>query len=131
MPFTDAHFLMALVGAERDNEADAYRRSIGEFASSDDSDAAKVTQEIGVPLAEALCAYGANDYAAAAGKLYQIRHDLAPLGGSHAQQDVFHQILIDAATKAGKTDMARSLLRERCFVRSGSSWAPQRLASLQ
>ncbi|MGI9423433.1 MAG: tetratricopeptide repeat protein [Hyphomicrobiaceae bacterium] len=130
MPFTDAHFLMALIGADRRTEADDYRRSLVTFASDNDDDAANVTRQIGIPLANALSAYGAGRNAEAADTLYTIRHDLAPLGGSHAQQDVFHQILIDAATKSGKTDMARSLLRERSIVRPGTTWAEKRLAAL-
>jgi tetratricopeptide (TPR) repeat protein len=130
MPFTDAHFLMALAGSGRSADADAYRNSLQGYAAEGGDDAAAVTRDIGLRLADALCAYGAGRNAEAADTLFEIRHDLAPIGGSHAQQDVFHQIMIDAATSAGKTDMARSLLRERTLLRPGSTWAPQRLAAL-
>ncbi len=130
MPFTDAHFLMALAGAGKNDDTESYRQSIMAFGEDESSDAAEVTREIGVPLANALCAYGASRYAEAADILYGIRHNLAPIGGSHAQQDVFHQIMIDAATQAGKTDMARSLLHERMMLRPGTLWASERLAAL-
>jgi len=131
MPFTDAHFLLALVGASKGDGADSYRRSLAEFAKQDGVDAAEVTRDIGLSLANALCAYGEGRHGEAADTLFGIRHELAPLGGSHAQQDVFHQIMIDAAMTAGKADMARSLLNERTLLRPGSAWAPERLAALQ
>jgi len=130
MPFTDAHFMIALTGAGRNDDADSYRCSCERFGESESNDAAHVTREIGVPLADALCAYGAGRYGEAADTIYAIRHDLAPIGGSHAQQDIFHQIMIDAAVQAGKTDMARSLLNERTMLRPGTSWAERHLAAL-
>jgi len=130
MPFTDAHFLMALAGAGKNDDAENYRQSIASFAESSTSDAAKVTSEIGAPLADALCAYGADRYGEAADTMYAMRHQLAPLGGSHAQQDIFRQIMIDAAMQAGKADMARSLLNERAMLRPGTSWAKERRAAL-
>ncbi|MEO1608754.1 MAG: tetratricopeptide repeat protein [Pseudomonadota bacterium] len=131
MPFTDTHFVMALIGAGRLNDAAKYRQSFAAFAENEQNDAAQVARNIGVPLANALYAYGEKHYGEAADTIYAIRHDLAPIGGSHAQQDIFHQILIDAATQAGKVDMARSLLNERTFLRPGTSWAYERLAALQ
>ncbi|RME99634.1 MAG: tetratricopeptide repeat protein, partial [Alphaproteobacteria bacterium] len=50
--------------------------------------------------------------------------------GSHAQQDVFQQLLIDAMMKAGQKALAGSLLHERQVLRPGSRWAEQRLAQL-
>jgi hypothetical protein len=101
-----------------------------QFAKTGEGDAAAVTDRITVPLAEGLLAYGQGKYAAAGEALYALRHDLGPLGGSHAQQDIFHQLLIDAMMKAGRTETARALLSERLVLRPGSDWAREKLAAL-
>lgn len=131
MPFTDAHFMLALIGAKRLDAARSYLASLKRFASSGTSEAARVTGEVTVPLAEALLAYGERRYADAGDGLHAIRHGLAPLGGSHAQQDVFHQTLIDAMMRSGRDSTARALLAERQVLRPGSGWARERLAALQ
>ena len=95
-----------------------------------DSDAAKVTGVLTIPVAEALLAYAEGDYGKAVDGLAPIRHDLTPLGGSHAQQDIFQQILIDAAMRAGRTALSRSLLVERKVLRPASQWAEDRLQTL-
>jgi len=130
MPFTDAHFMLALVGAKRHNDAAAYLASQKAFGQSDEGDAASTTRELGVPLSEGLLYYGKGAYAQATDKLLAIRNELAPLGGSHAQQDVFQQVLIDAAIKAGRNDLAGHLLRERTILRPNSHWAPEKLAQI-
>jgi hypothetical protein len=130
MAFTDAHFMMALAAAGRAEAASAYRGSLERFAAEGGSDAATVARSHTVPVAKALEAYGEGRYEAAAEGLYTLRHGLDPLGGSHAQQDIFHQIMIDAAMRAGRTALARSLLAERKVLRPGSRWADARLAAL-
>ena len=41
-----------------------------------------------------------------------VRHGLWQIGGSHAQQDVFFQMLFDATLKTKQTNAANTLLRE-------------------
>ncbi|RMF04260.1 MAG: tetratricopeptide repeat protein, partial [Alphaproteobacteria bacterium] len=94
LPFTDAHFMLALVGGGRLEAAHRYIESLQAFAASSDSEAAQVTGRLTLPLAQALLAYGEGRYGEAADGLYALRHELGPLGGSHAQQDVFQQLLI-------------------------------------
>jgi len=131
LPFTDAHFMLALIGAKRLDAARSYIASLKRFAASSGSEAARVTGEVTVPLAEALLAYGEGRYAEAGDGMHAVRHNLGPLGGSHAQQDVFHQTLIEAMTRAGRESTARALLAERNVLRPGSDWARDRLAALQ
>src|SRR3546814_16662697 len=42
-----------------------------------------------------------------------IRYRIQRVGGSHAQRDVFHQMLIESALRAGRAPIARALLPER------------------
>ncbi len=130
MPFSDAHFMLALVGAGRHEAARGYLSSLQAFSSSADSEVSDVTANVTVPLCEGLLAYGEGRYEDASGILYDLRENLAPMGASHAQRDVFQQLMIDAVTRAGKLDAARALLKQREVQRKGSNWARERLNAL-
>lgn len=130
LPFTDLHFMMSLTGAGRHDAAARYLASLEAFSREAAPDAAAVTASLGLPVAEALLAHAKGEYGTCADLLYPLRQSLAPLGGSHAQQDIFHQILIDAAIRDGRRDLARSLLAERSSLRPGGRWTRERLHSL-
>ena len=130
MPFTDAHFMLALVGAGRLEAARSYLASLKTFAREGGNDAAKVTNDVLVPLCEGLLAYGEGRDTEAADILCAFDHDLSPLGASHAQRDIFQQIKIDAVTRAGRYDVARGMLEARDRQRPGSHWARDKLESL-
>jgi len=51
-----------------------------------------------------------------------LRYDLRYVGGSVAQQDVFHRLLVLAAVRAGRLDVARSMMSERSADRPNSVW---------
>jgi hypothetical protein len=128
MAFTDAHYMMALVGAGRLDAARHYLDSLREFASSGRTDAARVAAALTVPLAEALLDYGEARYAPAAMRLAGLIDALAPLGGSHAQQDIFRQILIDAAIRGGCDDLAAEQARIRLTQQPKLRWLRRRPA---
>ncbi len=130
MPFTDAHFMLALVGAGRFEAARGYLASLQAFSRGAGNEVSDVTREHTVPLCEGLLAYGEGCYEDAFGILYGLRDNLSPMGASHAQRDVFQQLMIDAVTRAGKNDTARTLLEERDRLRGGSNWARERLSAL-
>jgi len=100
------------------------------FSKEEAPDAAPITASLGLPVAEALLAHAKGEFGKCADLLFPVRQSLASLGGSHAQQDVFHQILIDAAIRDGRRDLARSLLAERASLRPGGRWTRERLHSL-
>lgn len=129
LPFTDAHFVLALIAARHFDEARRYLASQQAFAAGS-SDAALVTRDVGVALTQGLIAYGEGREDSAVELITSVRDRLWALGGSHAQQDIFRQILIDAAERAGKADLARSLLVERSGLMRGSRWGDARLAAL-
>jgi len=129
MPFTDAHFMLALTGAGRNEAARDYLASLKDFARSGDSEICSVTDGVSVPLCEGLLAYSEGRYDVAADTLHELG-DLSPMGASHAQRDIFQQILIDAVMRAGRDAIARELLEQRNVLRPGSEWARIRLKSL-
>ena len=54
-----------------------------------------------------------KDFGRAVDLLHPVRYDIQRIGGSHAQRDLFAQLLIDAAVKAQRIPLARALLAER------------------
>ena len=64
-------------------------------------------------MVEALAAFGQGDYEAAAEGLSDVRDLIVTLGGSNAQRDVFEETLVEASLRAGRTEEALELLRER------------------
>ena len=79
-------------------------------------------------MADGIAAYGAGDYASAAAKLSSVRYKWSAIGGSHAQRDVFQQILIDATIRSGDTRQAKALLAERTGLRPKSAFDWERLS---
>ena len=65
------------------------------------------------PVVEALSAFGQGDYETAANGLSEVRDLLVTLGGSNAQRDVFEETLVEARLRAGQTEQAMELLKER------------------
>ena len=65
------------------------------------------------PVVEALSAFGQGDFDSAAEGLSGVRDLLVTLGGSNAQRDVFEETLVEARLRAGQTEAAMELLRER------------------
>ena len=118
MAFDDVHAMMAFVGAGRDDEADAALRAMA-YAADGPGDNAGATRDVGLPVAEALRAFGAGDAAQAVERLRAVRNGAARFGGSHAQRDVLDLTLIAAARAAGEGSLERALLAEREAARPG------------
>ena len=76
LAFIDCHFVAALAAAGRMQAA----REMAEAMAA----AGGVFAHVGAPVAEALIAHRAEDYAGAARLLKGVRKDMATLGGSHA-----------------------------------------------
>ena len=117
--FTDAHTMFPLARTQRP-EADTYLRSLETFKSEPSSYAASVTGSLVLPIAQAISAYYAQDFDKTIELLQPLRTRNQPIGGSHAQRDVFHQLFLEAAIRAGRFDLARNLAMERVTLRSGS-----------
>ncbi len=78
-----------------------------------------------VPVCEAILAHGRGDCGRAVELLLPLRHAFIAMGASHAQRDVFHQYLIEAAIRDGRLALARALLSERTLAKpnSAGTWA--------
>lgn len=76
-------------------------------------------QTVGIPAACAVMAHARGDYDVAAEKLASVRSLIWKVGGSHAQRDLFEQILLDARLRSGQWDAARKTLEQR------RQWEPE------
>ncbi|HKK29165.1 MAG TPA: tetratricopeptide repeat protein, partial [Alphaproteobacteria bacterium] len=130
LPFADAHYMLALAG--RDGErAEGLLDSISAYTDAYDNAMADIYRRVGLPLAEAIEAYGRGAYAETVDLLLPIRYSVVEIGGSHAQRDVFHQLLIQAARRAGRYKLARALLLERTALKPFSAQAWRELDAVQ
>ena len=112
-PFTSAHFaaIMAAVGDEK--ACDDLIENMQSFSQESTHSLAPRYVDAGLPAARAAIAHRRGDFTAVIEELLPKRHLLWQMGGSHAQQDFFFQMLIDAAYKSKRGDLVAELLDER------------------
>jgi len=122
LAFADAHYMMAMAADGRINAAEAMIDSMTSHAEAAGGMTATIHGEIGAPLCAAILAYSCGDFGRVVELLQPLRYDLRYLGGSVAQQDIFHRILISATVRGGRLDIARSLMSERSADRPSSVW---------
>ncbi len=118
--FNDAHAVLALTAAGRPAEAEAVAGALRRAAGAAAGDNARMSRAVGLPLAEAVMAFGRGDYAAATATLLGLRERAHLFGGSHAQRDVIHQTLAEAALRAGDGALAAALAAERLDLKPRS-----------
>ena len=58
--------------------------------------------------------------------IWPVRYDIRLIGGSHAQRDVFEEMLVDASLKGNDPRISRALLAERTARKPNSAWSWQR-----
>lgn len=119
--FADLHYLLALVGGNRDM---AVRRMMGRLhRDAQRTDAGEMQARMahpGLAAATGLEAFGEGDYRTAFLNLSQARRSMQTIGGSHAQRDVFERLTIDAGIRSGFLDEAETMLQERSGQRAGT-----------
>lgn len=131
LTFADLHYLMALLGAGRDEPAEALTLQLIDRSRAARSDAghepeqARALARGGAAAAEGLMAFARGD-ADAAWAAWQRVADLSPVGGSLAQRDVFDRSAVDAALAAGDDAAATRRLNTRLDRQPGDVWAKDR-----
>ena len=117
-PFFDAHYMAALAMA---GDGGRVREHLDAMSGrSGEATADAVYEEVGRQLCEAIAAFGAGEAGRCFELLEPIRYELYRLGGSHAQRDVFMQLLIAAARQAGRDRERHALLAERAALKPGA-----------
>jgi hypothetical protein len=111
-PFTSAHCALALAAAGRFDEASELIRCIRDFISTDHGSLGSRYAIAVLPACEAAVAYRRGEYQRVIDCMLPARHSLWQMGGSHAQRDLFFQLLVDAAMRANRRDLVQLLLGE-------------------
>ena len=120
--FVDLHYLMALAAVDDTAAVEQFLHSCTRFASEVVSTEAAVMAEVGLPLARAVVAHRRGRFGDVVAELMPVRNNFRGIGASHAQRDIFEQLLIDAACRDGQFVVARELLAERTTRRPGNIW---------
>ncbi|MFB4274273.1 tetratricopeptide repeat protein [Nonomuraea sp. MTCD27] len=130
--FNDMHAVMSYVGAGRIGDAEkliagreAYVAAPRPGVTNHD-----MTLRVGLPVCRAIVAFGRGDYGCVVDLLHPIRHRVNEFGGSHAQRDAVQRTLLEAALRAGRRELARTLVSERISVRPCSPYNWLKQASL-
>jgi hypothetical protein len=130
LAFADAHYLLALLGAGRRDQAARFLDAMRDSAAARIDHDAQVMRRVGVPLAEGMFALFSGDAERALRKLWPLGCSALRLGGSHAQRELFEQLAADAALRAGRLDVAEQLLANQLEARPGCAWARVRAGEL-
>ena len=121
--FVDMHYLMALAAAGETEVAHEFVRSCERFAATGQGTEAEVMGDVGLPLARAIVAHRHGAYGQAVDHLLPVRLRIRRIGASHAQRDLFEQLLVDSACRARRWADARALLADRLARRPTNRWA--------
>jgi len=120
--FNDLHAVMAHLGAGREAAAAHVIGAMREAAEGQGTNA-RITQEVGLPLAEGFVAFARGDYGRAAEILAPARRHAIRSGGSNAQRDVISLTALEAALRARQWGLARMLADERIAAKPESPLA--------
>ena len=131
MVFGDAHYAMALAASGSAGDFACWEESARAHSAQSHETQALILSEVGIALGEAARAHREGAFARALDLLLPIRHAIRRIGGSHAQRDLFTQLLIDSAVKAGRHEIARDLLRDRLATRPKNTWALNELRLIE
>ncbi len=118
-PFLTLQYLYGLARARRP-EAEALLESVREYAERAPAFTRTVWREVALPGCEGLYAYARGDFERAWHHLSVAVPRMAEAGGSHAQRDLFEQILLDAALR--QRPVGRGAADVGTAAQRGSRW---------
>src|SRR6202045_4933547 len=112
LPFLTLQYLYGLARAGRP-EAETLLEAVRRYAETAPAFTREVWRDVALPGCEGLYAYARGDYTQAWRHLASTVPRIAEAGGSHAQRDLFEQILLDTAVKSGRWNTAQRMLELR------------------
>jgi hypothetical protein len=111
-PFLTLQYLYGLARADRP-EADTLLAAVRRAALEAPDHVRETWREVALPAAEGLVAHARGDFASALRGLRAALPRLVEIGGSHAQRDLFEQLILDALIRAGRLSEAQQALELR------------------
>ena len=122
-PFSSAHDAMALAAVGNFAAIEILVANM-RTAGIDRGTLGHVTTALGIPLVKAMAAHRKHEYDKVIELLWPIRRSLYQIGGSHAQRDVFYQVLTHAAMHANQAALLSVLMDD--ISRIGFARIPER-----
>ena len=110
--FNDMHAMMNYVATGRSESAARLLGAVEQAAQAGGTNAG-MTRSVGLPVVRAIEAFGREAYGEAVDLLMPVRYRAHAFGGSHAQRDILHRTVIEAALRDGQFPLAHALTIER------------------
>jgi hypothetical protein len=110
---------MSFVGARRLDLAQRTIAALERKAIGNDTNA-MMSRDVGLPLAQALLAFGTERYSDVINLIAPMRTIAHRFGGSHAQRDVVHLTMMEAVMRSGNARLSRALAAERTQLKPAS-----------
>ena len=107
--FRDAHAALAFAATGDTASIGRMKRRLARQAGKGEL----LHKEMTLPLVDGIAHFAAGDYAAAVASLEPVVPQLARIGGSHAQREVFEDTLVEALVRGGRHPRAVAALEER------------------
>lgn len=111
-PFIDLHLVLGLARAGHP-EAETVLAGIADRTATAHEATHAAWAEVALPAARALAGFGRGDHEACVRDLSPVLPRLHEIGGSHAQRDLFEQILIASLLHTGRLAQAQRMLALR------------------
>ena len=118
-PFTDSHAVMILAALGEFTKAQTLLASMKTYSMQCEGTLGARYRNAGIPAARAALAHRRGDYRAVADALLPARRALWQMGGSHAQRDLYTQLLVDSLIKLGERRWLDTVLCEQRAVPFG------------
>lgn len=112
LPFLTMQYLYGLARAGRP-EAEALLDTVRQASRAAATHVLDVWRQVALPACEGLYRSARGDFDAGWRHLSAAMPRMLEAGGSHAQRDLFEQLLLDAAIKSGRLVLAQQLLEQR------------------
>ncbi len=112
LPFLTMQYLYGLARAGL-GEARTLMASVEERAKSAPVYERAAWHDVALPACQGLLSYACGDYEPAIDQLGQALPRMMEVGGSHAQRDLFEQIMLDCVIKTGRLVTAQQMLEIR------------------
>ena len=119
--FNDLHVLMLFGLKGEEIPMREYVESFEGYCDAGSKDYLRnVNREVGVSMNSSIVEYQQGKFEKTVENLEGNRYKWRNFGGSNAQRDIFHQILVDSAIKSGDREKAKMLINERICLKPNS-----------
>ena len=128
--FTEPHNTMALARTGEFDQVEQQLSSLKNFVETADGSSNGLIEPLVIPVCEAIRDFYKGSYSEVVDRLMPLRYRYQPIGGSHAQRDIFAIYLVDAVHRAGQIELEQALLTERIALHPDSFATRQKLTSV-